>query len=1007
MTDDRINRLKRELDLVKTDFSRRIGEIEQQIRLLESQSVRQGITGEAEIQASQDREHHAPSTRFGEVETTPAQTAQPHGHADASFSEPPAKKDTCKTVASGLIEHMLPLFGPVTVLFAKLFSVYKQYQSQGKAPAFFMTIAGILTLVTGFGYLLQYSFSQLLGPVGKISIGVIAAISITVCGVIISKKRPGMKDYGASLIGLGVILAYLCAYFTGPFYQLLPRAGTFTLLAMLTGVAYVLAIAFQTRVVAVISLLGGVFAPLLMARAVQSPQVYLAYVLVLVIATLFLSHRINWRFLAHMAMVVSFLVIQVVISALPGQAAFLPGLVLLAHLFFYTFYIDTGVGVLNTAFMTRINIALFSSNIFFFLFILHQLIKNSLVSGTLHFLNATLLTGLFFCLPAIIKQTRASRDSRNPLQMISLLSAGLLAGFGILSLTAPEFLGLVWGVEALVLFMMGARFGLIQVRVESYVILIISFVSSFYHAAVWAAASLVPPPEIFRLDFGYGWMNLMAISILLGAFVFMMKRQKQILSGLEKKWLYGCDEVLSVCLSLCFLMSVGIFWSHGIWLSGIFPMMYLIYRSKTENLPVTEIFGISHFLLLAVPMLTSAGLVESLYFSEQLPIGQIARVEAFLCLYLIAEFYRRFHPESRFQGFVHRLRLAFFSIIPVCFLPGVWYHYGFFFPFAVWISAGICLGLCCWLRYDILFEELKGLVIGASIISSGACAMVQFFGWQGHGFLALGTGLGFFSFILLRWQGLKQEPSGSAGFLALREKFGIFFSLSFYYLGIFMFILIYGSLGSAPLALAASTLYFCFLAARLPLLVPLKNNGVILYVIVGMSAAAMTLAHLAAGPDNFSSGIAGLLFRYGVLGIFSLSLYGVLIHHRKPHLQAVLERLGKPIRHFQVFHILSCLTYLGVLAQWFKAAFGPAFSVALVLHATILLFLTLKHRFRALISLAVVLYATAAVKIIFFDMNEFSLVQKMIAFIIIGALLLGAAYKYQRLRPLSPEGESG
>ena len=1005
---DKLNQLKKELYHLKTDFTRRIDNLEQQIRFFEdqletSQAVEPSFVTDTPALKTDNRPQEAPPPIIKKqlTEETPAAEPPPDGPNPAAPGpdKNPGKKETSEIIATGLAETILPVFGPASALFTKLISVYRHYHSQGKAPVFFMTVAGILTLVMGVGYLLQYSFSQFLGPVGKTAIGFTAALLVTVCGIALNRKRPDMADYASSLIGLGMILSYLSTYFAGPFYRLLPDVVTFILSAALTGIAYILAVLFKTRIVAIISLLGGTFAPLFMAGAMQSHLVYLSYILVLMTATLFLSFRITWPTLAYTGMIVSFVVIEFIISILSAQTAGSMGMMALIHLFFYVFCIYNGSIILKHTSLTRVTIVLFSTNIFFFLFTLSQIVTEHNFLGSLYLLNALILSTVFLCIPVIIKSGGAPPDCKKPLQAVCMLSSGLLAGFGILSVTAPEFLGLVWGGEALILFLLGTRYNILQVRIESFLILALSFILSTFYSGAWIMESLVPPPQFFQLESGYGWMNLMVTWILLAAFVFLMERADHALLTFEKKWLYGCNEVLSVCLSLAFSMTVGLVWNDGIWLMGVVPMFFLIYRSKTKHLPFTEYFGLSHFLLLAVPMVTSAGIVESFYFSEQLPLGKIARAEAFLCLYAIAEFYRRWYANSRLNNMAQMLRTAFFCLIPVSFLPGVWHQFGYFFPISVWLSAVICLLLFCWLKSSSLLMELKLLVIGSSLISVAACALVRFAGWQGYGFPALTAGLIFFGLVLFFWKGLQQTPAGSEQFLATRKQLSLFFSFAFYYLGAFWFILIYGTSGSAPLALTFMTGYFSFLFFKLPIVVPLRNKGILIYVIVGLSAAAMALTHstMIVKGNTAAMGIHSFLYRHGLFSITVLGLYGLLVHQRHSHFIETRKKLGGSLTQFRIFHILTCLTYVGALSSWFNDTLGPALSVALVLHATVVVFLTLKDRFQKLISLAVILFVMAAGKIIFFDMNDFSLIQKMIAFIIIGTLLLAAAFQYQKM----------
>ncbi len=1009
---DKLDKLKKELFNLKTDFSHRIDKVEQQIHFLETQldklpipevpPVQDNIvkTVEPQKQPLPDNKNMPPllQTDVYEPKTNTLVEIE-HGF----------KEKSQKTIVTSLLENILPMFGPVTALLMKFLDVYKHYQSQGKTPVFFMTIAGILTLVMGFGYLLQYSFSQFLGPFGKIAIGFGAALGIVLCGILINQRRSDMADYASSLIGLGMILFYLCTYFTGTFYNLIPDFWTFVLLAAITGIAYTLAITFKTKIVAVISLLGGTFAPLFMAGATQSPLIYLAYVLIIVIAMLHLSMRINWPVLSQTSMVVSFIVIEFVIAVLPVHPVVPFGLIIIVHLFYYVFCIFNGFEILKQLSITKTIIIFFSSNIFFYIFALNQLVPENGLLGRLYLLNAFILTAVFFCIPRLIKSSeKISSLCQKHLQMICLLSIGLLAGFGILAQAGPEFLGLAWGVEALIISYMGHRYNIIQVRIEAHIILILSLLFSTYHVISWFSASLVPPPELLQLNFGYGWMNLMVIWTLLWSYVLIMEKSSVDLIYYEKVCLKGCNEILSVYLSLSFLLTVGIFWAQGIWLFSIVPMFYLINRSKTKQLELTEYFGLLHFLLLIVPMMTSALIVESFYFSEQVTLGKIARIEAFFCLFLIAEFYRRYHEKSRLNFAAQILRQAFFCIIPFSFLPGIWHQYIYFFPVAAWFSASICLALFCWLKYQALIVELKFLVIGSSLISIVACALVKFAGWQGHGTLSLMTGLVFYTIVLFIWKGLKKDPLESEAFLFIRNKLTLFFSLFFYYLGIFLFIIIFGSFGTAPLALTLMVSYFYFLFVKLPMFEPIKNNNIILYGVVTLFASCMILIHLIFCLDGFHpiAGINEFLFRYGIFSISALGFYGLMVHQKSSHFEEARNRLGGQLFQLWGFHCLASLTYIGAFSQWFNKGFGPALSVALVLHATLVLFLTLKPRFQKMISLAVVLFVLAAGKIIFWDMTDFSLIQKVIAFIIIGSLLLGAAYQYQKMKTAVLETES-
>jgi uncharacterized membrane protein len=200
-----------------------------------------------------------------------------------------------------------------------------------------MTVTRIIALVFGFGYLLQYSFNEYLGPVGKVFLGFLCAIAGTTVGIRLTRKNNEIAEFGSSIITLGVIFSFLCAYFAGPYYSLLPDFWGFLLLALVTSAAYTLALSFETRVVTVVTLVGGVAMPIVMGHVDLSPQPYFSYLLVLAVAMLNLAQRIQWPQLAYATMVLSAGMIQFSVVNREVLSTEPWGLIAIAHGFFYAF----------------------------------------------------------------------------------------------------------------------------------------------------------------------------------------------------------------------------------------------------------------------------------------------------------------------------------------------------------------------------------------------------------------------------------------------------------------------------------------------------------------------------------------------------------------------------------------------------------------------------------------------------------------------------------------------
>ena len=75
---------------------------------------------------------------------------------------------------------------------------------------------------------------------------------------------------------------------------------------------------------------------------------------------------------------------------------------------------------------------------------------------------------------------------------------------------------------------------------------------------------------------------------------------------------------------------------------------------------------------------------------------------------------------------------------------------------------------------------------------------------------------------------------------------------------------------------------------------------------------------------------------------------------------------------------------------------GPITSVMLIVHAVYLLFYSTINIMRRLIPLYGGIFAIAGLKIIFYDMRGFSIFEKIIAFTVIGLILLVSAFVMQK-----------
>ena len=892
-----------------------------------------------------------------------------------------------------LFTLIAPLFGPLAALFGMFSKVYRHYQEQGKAPVFFMTVTGVVALVFGFGYLLQYSFNEYLGPVGKVFIGFACAIAVTTGGVRFTRKSAEMAEYGSSIIALGVIMNFLCAYFAGPYYSLLPNFWGFMLLASVTAVAYMLALLFETRVVAIVALVGGVAMPIVMGHADFSPQLYLSYLLVLAVAMLNLAQRIQWPQLAFVSMMLSAGMIEFSVVNREVLSAEPFGLIAIIHGFFYAFGYYALKG-LSSSGLSKPRLMIISSNILFFIFVNQQLALNSTILGVILLANALPWIGLFIRPNKVFRYPADSEGART-VSALALLQAGLLAGVGILVLSSPELVGVTWCLEALMLIYLGGKFHFSSVRIEGYIVLLVSLVTMGGNVATWLLDALSPAPVLLNLDLGIGWANLIALTVLVYGAVMLMQKQQESLLDKEHQLIPILENLLSFGLSLSFLLTVGIFLGQAMWLLAIVPMFYLIWRANEKELVITELLGLAHLLLLIVPMVASVAVVGNFHFSEQSIYAQVSRVEAFVTLWLIAEFYKRYFPESGNITFTENLRKIFYCLIPLLFLPKVLRQHSDYFPIALWLSSVIALFLYSRLQYKVLMIELRVLVSVASVAAIVSCGLAEFSNWTGNAVGALGVGLLFY--VLTGWYGqaLLRIPTGSDLKIKLNKALNPMFSLAVYYFGIALFIIVYKVSTSIEFGMLMSLFYFVSFFFVKAILAPVRTTLSVAYLVIFTLFVLLTLSNSIYAVSNYYGEAKEL--QLGLINSLAVLIVGVLLLKPGVQIRAVWQNTGGRIANMWVFNLITIAAYVAVLSQLFTDMLGPIVSFFLVAHATIILFQTLETRFKKLIWLSGLLFGAAAIKVLLWDMSDFSIIQKIVVFMLIGVCMLGAAFKFQKV----------
>lgn len=164
---------------------------------------------------------------------------------------------------------------------------------------------GILAVVLGLVFFLRMAFdNNWIGETGRVVLGLLIGSGLLGGGEYWRRKY---AVWAQALTGGGIAILYLSVFAAFALYALIPPlpALGFFLLATLTAAG--LALRYEAMAIAVLGILGGFAAPLLLAERLPDQRILLAYVLLLDLGVLALATFRNWRWFTLLGLLGSLL----------------------------------------------------------------------------------------------------------------------------------------------------------------------------------------------------------------------------------------------------------------------------------------------------------------------------------------------------------------------------------------------------------------------------------------------------------------------------------------------------------------------------------------------------------------------------------------------------------------------------------------------------------------------------------------------------------------------------
>ena len=165
-------------------------------------------------------------------------------------------------------------------------------------------IIGAVALVLGIGFFLKLAFdNNWIGDTGRVALGIGLGLALLGVGEYTSRRVP---IWSQPVTAGGAAILYLAIYASFGLYQLLRPDVAFLFLALVVALAGLLALRYESIVIAVLGIIGAFLAPVLLGPSLPDVRLVLVYIIVVDIGILAVSTFRNWRWFTLLGWVGSY-----------------------------------------------------------------------------------------------------------------------------------------------------------------------------------------------------------------------------------------------------------------------------------------------------------------------------------------------------------------------------------------------------------------------------------------------------------------------------------------------------------------------------------------------------------------------------------------------------------------------------------------------------------------------------------------------------------------------------
>jgi hypothetical protein len=847
--------------------------------------------------------------------------------------------------------------------FSPLTKIYESYKARGMLGIFFLTIAGAGLVLAGFGYLMQLLIDEM-GAGSKSLLMSATAVSV-IGGGIALKVKTKFSEFASAIVALGLLLCFSTIYFVGSVYQLIPGLPVLLLYAATALACHYLALWLDTKVIAVLGIVGITVMPLLTGSTLIDPTYFVIALLFVNISSLYLAYKHIGHWLADLTFAFTFIALGWIDAA---NAVFMSAWLINAFYLLFFAYIALNLFLHKTP--TKRFLILLAALLGGTLMLLLQGLDYANFSGELNTASIATSINIQLLINATVGCFVAFlffRVKHEHIAVMVLVAASWIV-LSIVALLEATYWGIAWALEALLLIYMSRHYNLPRLVHQGQGLAIVALAYCLF-----AVLPYFPLPALQNQD---GWVMVVMIMLLVSVWQRIIKsgnKQTVIYSDYVQTFVYPLLVIIETTFLSIIMLSCAYIWL-GEWagLTAILVQTGILFRAKLvqstqNNKTILEVFACALIVFpLAYAVMGSVD-ANTLRFSMLPMYAKASLIMAFMQLWLWSAFYRKFNPQSSLRKVAEVTRIVFYLLLPVVWLPTSYRRLDEDVLLVLWLSPAIAILLAYFTKAKALQIESKILFVALTIVTLLFLVI--------HNSLASIAGLGGYIAIvaLSFFLNKKQGEDSNYSFIS---------SWALNTFGFMLAIVLAEEFNSALVALLIVTAYsIAVLYASQGFALCKKNKKFhLVYLAIITVASWLILINensiLFALPPAAILLSAYILKKRGLLSLFAKQKEGSHFIELSMH------------SYLLITYVLSCIA----LSNYSLAL---AIAPLLAVHGATILFTEQRTKTTVRFSFALILLGIGKLALV--DTANVVLWQKVMLFIGIGVFILFASFWYQKL----------